>query len=634
MLQADAWEGVQILLFAPRTAESAVVYGTPSFCLDFAMLSHLRKAFAEVLLPHMVDGVGFIKEASLSDLHGFGELEKPFEHGLVVVPLTVVERQIGYLVLNAPDAHKRSFSELRMWADVLSVMIETDLRYDALEQLMEALKGIDDTESILTIGAQFLAQTFGAACTAWQYEKSDWHVIATTPDSAHVSHMVLADIDVATKQCRRAGGLLVAPLFIDAKIWGAFVLEVGANNDEGLNFLQTLAAHLERILTRVLSFAEEARIAQENAALSEAGRTLLGCTRLEPLAHAVSHLALQFAGADEAALYIATDDNFARVGCAPEELSSLKVMLTDLQWTREHEKSYLSSDGLAMVVPLHEAGDFVKLRFAAIAVARLKGSEYFQAEHLRKLEAFGALCSLALRNVRLYEEASEANLALADINAFKDDLLAMFTHDFKGPLTVIAGYGELVLEKLHGEERENLDIILRQVKRLATLADDALALARAQAAGFALQLERGEFVSFVEEVLHSSFGTQFHRFTLQARVPHIVLSFDPIAMRHVLENIIGNALKYSAGTVMIDLDRSDCDAMLVVRDCGIGIPASELPHIFGRFARASNARHRGISGSGVGLYLAKRLIEQHQGNISVASIEGEGSSFEISLPLS
>ena len=148
-----------------------------------------------------------------------------------------------------------------------------------------------------------------------------------------------------------------------------------------------------------------------------------------------------------------------------------------------------------------------------------------------------------------------------------------------------------------------------------------------------LQLERGELVAFVADVLRSSFGIQAKRIVSSAQAAPILLAFDPIAMRHVLENILGNALKYSSSTVTVELDINEGNAVIAVRDLGIGIPAEELPNIFGRFARASNARRRGVSGSGVGLYLAKRLVEQHGGSISVASIEGEGSTFELRLPL-
>jgi signal transduction histidine kinase len=209
----------------------------------------------------------------------------------------------------------------------------------------------------------------------------------------------------------------------------------------------------------------------------------------------------------------------------------------------------------------------------------------------------------------------------------------MFTHDFKGPLTVISGYGELVLENLVGEERESVSIILSQVRRLATLADYALALAKAQSTGFALERMPGELVAFVRELIIVAFGPQSERIVLQPRIDDVWLNFDPHALRHVLENVIGNALKYSDDEVSVEVLRERNEVAVIVRDHGIGIPADELVHVFGRFARASNARRRGISGSGVGLYIANRIVEEHGGAIFVSSSEGEGSTFEVRLPL-
>jgi signal transduction histidine kinase len=515
-------------------------------------------------------------------------------------------------------------------------MIETDLQstfYGELEYVMGALQGINDTNAILRIIVELLANEFGATCVAWQVDEPRWRMAAIMPQSVAEPVIAFQEIDFSSKQLTRINGMLVAPLCIDMLPWGALAIDEGAIEGERLSFLQTVAYHLEVALSTAESFNKQLLLAKESAELCDAGRTLLGFTRMEPLAQAISRLAVNLANADEAALYVATDNNFARVGCAPYETATVHVDIEHLQWARENGRCYSSNDDHSIVVPLHEAGEFISARFAALVVSRFASSDCFTANHTRKLEAFGALCAMALRNVRLYEEASEANLALSDINAFKDDLLAMFTHDFKGPLTVISGYGELVLEKLEGDERENLGIILRQVKRLATLADDALALARAQAAGFVLQLEHGELVAFVADVLRSSLGTQAHRIITKLHVPSVMLAFDPIAMRHVLENILGNALKYSSLSITLEIDIDGNDAVIAVRDSGIGIPAEELPNVFGRFARASNARRRGISGSGVGLYLAKRLIEQHRGSISVASIEGEGSTFEIRLPI-
>jgi signal transduction histidine kinase len=137
----------------------------------------------------------------------------------------------------------------------------------------------------------------------------------------------------------------------------------------------------------------------------------------------------------------------------------------------------------------------------------------------------------------------------------------------------------------------------------------------------------------MRELLSVSFGTAAERIAFNPRVDEIWLNFDPHAMRHVFENIVGNALKYSEETVTIEVLRDRNEAAVIVRDRGIGIPADELVLVFGRFARASNARRQGISGSGVGLYIAHRIVEEHGGGIFVSSCEGEGSTFEVRLPL-
>ena len=96
---------------------------------------------------------------------------------------------------------------------------------------------------------------------------------------------------------------------------------------------------------------------------------------------------------------------------------------------------------------------------------------------------------------------------------------------------------------------------------------------------------------------------------------------------------MGNALKYSEGPVHIALRSVGEQAEIEVQDRGIGIPQEELPALFTRFGRASNARRRGIAGSGVGLYISKKIVDAHRGGVSVRSIEHEGSTFTVTLPL-
>ena len=164
------------------------------------------------------------------------------------------------------------------------------------------------------------------------------------------------------------------------------------------------------------------------------------------------------------------------------------------------------------------------------------------------------------------------------------------------------------------------------------LSDDAVALAQTQAAGFSLDrsvLDLREVVS--ESVKARNRAEDRIRFESPARP--VPVSLDPGRFNHVLDNLLMNALKYSDGEVLVRVSHGEENASIAVTDRGIGIPKEELGEVFTRFGRASNARRKGVSGSGVGLYVSRKIVEVHGGSISVASAEGRGSTFTISLPL-
>jgi signal transduction histidine kinase len=124
------------------------------------------------------------------------------------------------------------------------------------------------------------------------------------------------------------------------------------------------------------------------------------------------------------------------------------------------------------------------------------------------------------------------------------------------------------------------------------------------------------------------------RIKLSVPADPVIVSLDPARFNHVLDNLLMNALKYSQDDILVRVTRGDSNATIVISDRGIGIPASELGTIFSRFGRASNARRKGISGSGVGLYVSRKIVETHGGSIAVQSSEGQGSTFTVTLPLS
>ncbi len=131
----------------------------------------------------------------------------------------------------------------------------------------------------------------------------------------------------------------------------------------------------------------------------------------------------------------------------------------------------------------------------------------------------------------------------------------------------------------------------------------------------------------------ASFGTDSARIFVECAEQPVDVSIDMQRFAHVLDNLVSNALKYSSDVVTLRVFGDHRDALLTVTDRGCGIPAAEVDSLFSRFRRPSNARDLGISGSGVGLYVSRKIIDVHGGAISVASVEGEGSTFTVRLPL-
>ncbi|HEX9132788.1 MAG TPA: ATP-binding protein, partial [Ktedonobacteraceae bacterium] len=128
-----------------------------------------------------------------------------------------------------------------------------------------------------------------------------------------------------------------------------------------------------------------------------------------------------------------------------------------------------------------------------------------------------------------------------------------------------------------------------------------------------------------------------HRISVDAAPEYIVAPVDHRRIEQVVSNLINNAIKYSpdGGDIEITLceDEKTHAALLSVRDHGIGIPAHQQGRIFSRFMRADNAHAHNIGGTGLGLYLCRELVERHEGRIWFESVEGQGSTFYVSLPL-
>jgi signal transduction histidine kinase len=507
-------------------------------------------------------------------------------------------------------------------------------RSESLERMMLALRDAREFNDVLAIAARTLGRDFRRPCIAYDFRDGSFRPVAVSEGLLERRDALGGLVDVETLRrrtaLRRNDEDLVA-IETDGELRALLVLERGAEPlpDEELKYLRAVAAHVSLALANALAFDQLRRYAAEGAALTDAARTILGFTALEPLAESLCRLALRLALADRACIYANRGDALERIAFASAANEAGPPALVPLGDADTSGALATAFGSLPLIVTRLRlpAGPKGNLHNGLLVVSRASA---FDRAELRMIETLKSLAALALRNVDLYEQSTNANRALAESNAFKDDLMAMFAHDFKGPLTVISGFSELLFDHEDPDVRRSAQTIVEQTRRLARLSDDALALAATQSAGFSLRRAPEEVAEFVRGAIEQL--DRDGRVAVEAPEEPIVLAFDRVRLRHVIDNVIGNALKYSTGPVDVTIDATDYEVRIDVTDRGIGIPDGDLEKIFARYGRGSNVRSRGISGSGVGLYIAKKIVEVHSGRLEVRSTENEGSTFSIVLP--
>ena len=241
--------------------------------------------------------------------------------------------------------------------------------------------------------------------------------------------------------------------------------------------------------------------------------------------------------------------------------------------------------------------------------------------------------AVAARNVTLYKELEDRRSAVLELSQNKSDLIAMLAHDFRGPLTSIVGFADLTREvgDVNEEQFEFLETIKQSALQLSNLANDTLTLSRLERNEVTLRVNELDLRDLVHAVIAQH--ADGREISVQSDGDSRFAG-DEERLRQVFANLLDNAIKYSPGSAapQVFIDGTTETVSVRIRDFGIGIPPAEQNCVFDRFSRASNARELRIAGTGFGLFLAKKLVQLHGGNISLESREGEGSTFTVTLP--
>lgn len=241
----------------------------------------------------------------------------------------------------------------------------------------------------------------------------------------------------------------------------------------------------------------------------------------------------------------------------------------------------------------------------------------------------------------LLTQAQVQNERLRELDRLKDEFIALVSHELRTPLTSIRGYLELVVDDaeaagLPAEAREWLNVIDRNADRLLSLVEDLLISAQAHSGSLALtqsEFDAGTVVRQCAEACAPAAAARGIRLDCVAE-PGLLMTGDPGRIGQVVDNLVSNALKFTpaAGRVELVASRHDGGVRIEVADTGMGIPADEQDRLFDRFFRTARAQDEAIAGAGLGLSIAKAIVEAHRGHISCRSVEGEGTTFAVDLP--
>jgi len=228
---------------------------------------------------------------------------------------------------------------------------------------------------------------------------------------------------------------------------------------------------------------------------------------------------------------------------------------------------------------------------------------------------------------------------LEKTETIRRQLIGDVTHELRTPLTAVKGYLEGLMDGVLPADPETYEQIHSEIDRLQRLVNDLQELSRVEAGAFQLNLAPVPPERLIERI-QSTLGRQFEDKNIQLvtdvepGLPNLFVDKDRIIQ--VLTNLVGNALQYTpnGGKVSISVRREKSEILFAVKDTGIGISTEQLTFIFNRFYRTDKSRNRASGGSGIGLTIAKALVQAHQGKIWAESNgEGKGSTFSFLIPL-
>jgi signal transduction histidine kinase len=286
-----------------------------------------------------------------------------------------------------------------------------------------------------------------------------------------------------------------------------------------------------------------------------------------------------------------------------------------------------------VAVPLMVRGEVI----GVLEALNKKDNAHYTEEDLTILETLGALAAQAMQNVTLQRKMRATGTELAELERLKTDFIAIASHELRTPLGLILGHATFLRELAGSQYNEQLDMIIRNATKLKNIVENLSDVDNIHNGAARVRNQKVSLTKIVDDVIRTFQDEASSRsITLKSESGEspFHLDADEGKLSIALSNLVKNALQFteSGGHVTVKVQEDSSYFKVTVLDDGIGIPARDLPRVFERFFQVETHLTRRYGGMGLGLAVAKAMIELHGGRIWVESEEGKGSRFTFLLP--
>ncbi len=376
------------------------------------------------------------------------------------------------------------------------------------------------------------------------------------------------------------------------------------------------------------------------SAIIESASTLVGCENSSILAYDKESQSLRFVAApfyildSMHTMSVPIDTSVAGKVYTSGQPLAINQAEEDERIYRDVDRALKFTTRSLLAVPLIFKGKTIGV---LEAVNKLQASR-FSEEDVLILQTLAAQAAIALENHRLLEDSQRAYQQVIELDRMKSDFIAIASHELRTPLGVILGHATFLQETASPEQAQELEIIVKSSLRLKEIIEEFSNVDHFEHGLSRLRRGKVALSQVVQEVANSFREMSIQKeIALSTELPKTPLAIegDAAKVAMALREVVKNALTFTnaGGQVRVRLEHVPNYARISVIDNGIGIPANEQARIFQRFYQVEKHLTRRHGGMGLGLSIARDMVEMHGGKITVDSLEGKGSRFVMLLPV-